>query len=78
MILKNGCVEVIMYTDGMEFVLDRLFDGSVINFRQIIIEDYSQVFMRAKTNVQMLILSIDKINNFAIENEEFEQIWKTI
>ena len=54
MIIKHGCVEVYMLVDGNKFVVDRLFDGSVINFRQVIIEDYSFVFMRALTKVQIL------------------------
>lgn len=51
MFIKHGCVEVYMLIDGMEFIIDLLFDGSVINYRHIIIEDFSFVYMRAKTNV---------------------------
>ena len=71
MIIKHGCVEVYMLVDGNKFVVERLFDGSVINFRQVIIEDYSFVFMRALTKVQILSLPSNSIEDLAKETEEF-------
>ena len=42
--------------DGNEFVIERLFDGSIIGWQQIILQENSFIFARAVSNVKMLIL----------------------
>jgi CRP-like cAMP-binding protein len=33
LLVERGCIEVSTYFDGNKFVLDRLYPGSIINFR---------------------------------------------
>jgi CRP-like cAMP-binding protein len=39
MLLDSGIVEIYVYLSGIKFVIDRLFPGSVINYRNILLEE---------------------------------------
>lgn len=43
--IEEGAVEIFTYFEGMKFVIDRLFPGSVINYRNLFLDDEpSQVY----------------------------------
>ena len=48
MFIERGCVEVYTSFEGNEFVLDRLYPGSIINYRAVLFQDFVYVNYRAK------------------------------
>ena len=38
-IVENGCVEVVIEFEGNKFVIDRLYRGSIINYRLFLIQE---------------------------------------
>jgi hypothetical protein len=37
--IEEGVVEIFIYFEGSKFVIDRLFTGSVINYRNLFLDD---------------------------------------
>mmetsp|Transcript_10822 Transcript_10822/g.16445 ORF Transcript_10822/g.16445 Transcript_10822/m.16445 type:complete len:101 (+) Transcript_10822:1045-1347(+) len=46
-IIEYGCLEITSEFDGVTFVLERLYQGSVLNHRIIFMEDVMHVQVRA-------------------------------
>lgn len=54
--LLNGILEVYTKCEGNEFVIERLYSGSVLNYRVFITEDLMHVNVRCKENANTLEL----------------------
>mmetsp|Transcript_30927 Transcript_30927/g.47301 ORF Transcript_30927/g.47301 Transcript_30927/m.47301 type:complete len:88 (-) Transcript_30927:50-313(-) len=54
--IEFGVVEVYTEFDGHEFIIDRLYSGSIINALAYLMEDIMYVNMRSKERCKMLIL----------------------
>lgn len=39
MLIEHGVVEVYIFLSGNKFVIERLFSGSIINYRNVLLED---------------------------------------
>ena len=74
-IVQNGEVEMVTSFEGNEFVLDTLYQGSIINHRQFLMSDFMEVTARAKTNCVLLLLT--KKTLVAIEDDN-DRLKKTI
>ena len=64
MVIKRGCVEVYTYFDGNEFIIERLYTGAVINYRNLFIDDKVYLQYRA---AELTILSY-------IDNKQFKDL----
>lgn len=61
--LQKGCIEVFTFSEGREFVLERLYRGSVINYHTFFQEDYAgEVFLRFSTSSVLKELSLTSMN----------------
>jgi len=59
MLINKGVVDVYTTLEGNEFVLDRLYPGSVINHRAFIMEDLMSVNLRCHENCLILEQTFD-------------------
>lgn len=69
----SGVVESYTTMEGNEFVLDRLYSGSVINYRSFFLEDINCISYRAKENCQLLELSLQTIYKIMEEDDKFKK-----
>mmetsp|Transcript_34848 Transcript_34848/g.53502 ORF Transcript_34848/g.53502 Transcript_34848/m.53502 type:complete len:175 (+) Transcript_34848:3068-3592(+) len=67
-ILENGTAEVMTYFDGNPFVIDRLFRGSIINFRHFLSQEIVPVTYKCQDIVFTLEIDTAQIN-FMIDND---------
>ena len=58
-IVQNGVVEVTTEIDGIEFVIERLYRGSVINHRSFLLADNIDSGAKCATPVTLLYLTFD-------------------
>lgn len=72
-IVESGCVEAFTTFEGNEFVLDRLYSGSIINFRSFFMEDYVYVNYRSQKYSKILELSLTKLNSIMNDHESFQK-----
>jgi CRP-like cAMP-binding protein len=63
-IVDSGVVEIYIVMDkGMEFVIDRLYKGSVINHRAFLFNDVIDTYARCASLVSMFYIKIDDLSN---------------
>ena len=72
-IVLNGTIELYTYLDGHEFILERLWRGSVMNYRTFFQEYEAQVYTRCLTKVILLELSYEKRVALTKFHEEMEK-----
>lgn len=58
-LIEYGVIEIFTYIDGNEFILERLYRGTIINHRAIFMEDNNYVYARCRTNVYILSLHME-------------------
>ena len=71
--IVSGVVETYTTMEGNEFVLDRLYSGSVINYRSFFLEDINCITYRARENCQLLELSLQTIYKIMEEDDKFKK-----
>ena len=54
--VESGVIEVYTELEGHEFIIERLYSGSVINYRSFFMEDIIHVNFRCKETCQVLEL----------------------
>ena len=59
--LQSGIIEVYTEFEGKEFVIERLFRGSIINYRTFFMEEFGVTFMRFATASVLKALHKDKM-----------------
>src|SRR3569833_4121381 len=57
--------------NGVDFIIDRLYRGSVINFRSYLLRDKIAVFARCMTPVSMYFLTLDKFYEIRARYPDF-------
>ena len=63
-------IEIFTRTENdFEFVLEKLFRGSIINYRTFFMEDNGKVFYRFGRNSICFVLSIDTLNTILPRHE---------
>lgn len=55
--IEDGAVELYTTFEGNEFVLERLFKGSCLNFRAFFMDDSMYVYVRCSKNSTLLELN---------------------
>lgn len=61
-IIQNGMVEIYTTMEGgVDFVIERLYRGSVINFKSFLLLDKLDVAARCATPVYIYYISLTKI-----------------
>lgn len=62
-IIYHGVIEIISTMDsGVDFEIERLYRGSVINHRSFLLSDEIDVIARASSNSQLFSYDIDHLN----------------
>lgn len=69
----TGWLEVYTYFEGKEFVLERLSTGSILNFKNLLMEGVSNVFVRSITNVKLYVIDIKILEEKLKKNPEIEK-----
>ena len=55
----EGTLELFTYFDGNEFVIERLYSGSILNFRNIFMDQEAQIYCRVVRTAFILQLTND-------------------
>ena len=61
--IQSGCCEVFTQFEGNEFIIDRLYPGSVINHRALIMEDKAYASIRCTEFTKTLMLNKETIED---------------
>jgi len=56
MFVETGVIEVYTEFDGHEFIIDRLPQGSFINYESFFLDDLMSVYMRSMTNTHLKVI----------------------
>lgn len=72
-IIKSGVLEVILKVDNSEVVIERLYRGSIINYRSFLVGDISDVSGRCATAVTLFYLSFDKLQEIRMKSLKIHQ-----
>lgn len=72
-IVYEGIVEFYTHFEGAEFVLERLYPGSIYNFRTFFMEDLMTVNARCQTNVTLFELNKGTIEGIMNKHEDFKR-----
>ena len=70
MFVEYGVVEVYTQFEGNEFIIEKLYSGSVINYRSFFMQDLMHVNIRCTENCQLLELRQDELKNIMELHEE--------
>lgn len=60
--LQSGMIEVYTEFEGKEFVIERLFKGSIVNYRTFFMNEFGSVNMRFAAPSVLKVLSNEKMN----------------
>ena len=73
MFVECGLIEVYTEFEGNEFVIEKLYSGSVINFRAFFMEDLNYVNMRAVELTRILELNHNTMEKIKNDNANFNK-----
>ena len=65
--LQSGIIEVYTEFEGKEFVIERLFRGSIINYRTFFMEEHGVCFLRFATASILKALHKDKMEAICLK-----------
>ena len=71
--VQDGEIEVYVQLDDQNFVIDRLFRGSIVNYRNWFMEDNAYVFLRFAKDSIVQILEIAKFYEICRKNPDMEK-----
>lgn len=72
-IVERGIIEVFTSIDGNEFVYERLFKGSIINYKSIFTKGTAMVNVRFVTEGIVKVISMDTISQLRRKNKRFDR-----
>lgn len=72
-LVLNGKIELYTYFEGHEFILERLWRGSVLNYRTFFQEYEAQVFSRCVSKTTILELTYQSMIALTKHHEELEK-----
>ena len=62
-VIQNGMVEIYTTMDnGVDFIIERLYRGALINHRSFLLRDKIDVCARCATSVSLYTISLEKIH----------------
>jgi CRP-like cAMP-binding protein len=72
-IVYEGIVEFYTHFEEFEFVIERLYSGSLYNFRTFFMEDLMYVNARCETNVTLLEISKSALEEIMEKHDDFKR-----
>ena len=72
-LLMNGVLEFVTYFDGNEFVLERVYGGSIINYRNFFMDDEAQVYCRVLRTSFVCEIHVSEVNVIKDLHPDFEK-----
>ena len=72
-IIEFGCLELYTEYEGTEFVLEKLYQGSVLNYRMLFLEEVMKVNVRASEYTTLLELSLSTFEWAQYNHPEFDK-----
>lgn len=72
-IVYEGVVEFYTYFEDFEFVIERLYPGSIYNFRTFFMEDLMYVNARCEGNVTLLEISKSALEEIMEKHDDFKR-----
>ena len=70
--LEKGIIEVYITLDQRDFVLERLFRGSILNYRTFFFDETAEVNMRFVTDSVLKVLSKNRLDKIVTTNDVLE------
>lgn len=71
--IQSGVVEIFDFFDGNEFVMERLYQGSIVNFSQFFMQDFNQVYVRCHTYCVLGVIDEHCYSQLLEQNPEFQK-----
>lgn len=71
--IEEGVVEVYTLFEGNIFVLDRLYRGSVMNYRTFFIDDLNYIYAQCKTSALILHINSATISFIQTTHLDFDK-----
>lgn len=72
-LVEDGAVELYTTFEGNEFILERLYRGSALNFRAFFMDDLMYVYARCCKNSTILMLDKQTIESIKASHADFEK-----
>ena len=72
-IIEQGIVEVVINISGREIVIERLFRGSVINYKNVFMQTSSKVVLRFAAESVIKLLSLAKMTEIRNRNKDLNK-----
>jgi len=76
-LLQDGVIEIVINSDGTEFVVEKLFRGSIINYRNFFLEEKGEVQYRFGRNSICYLMSIHKLMEILPRHKELRRKYFT-
>lgn len=73
--MQSGMIEVYTEFEGKEFVIERLFKGSIVNYRTFFMQESGSVSLRFAAPSVLKVLSKDRMNQIASKHPELGNIF---
>ena len=71
--VEDGAVELYTNFEGNEFVLERLYQGSAVNFRAFFMDDFMYVYVRCAKPTLLLELDKKTLESIKSQHPEFDR-----
>lgn len=72
--MQDGVIEIYTETENeFEFVLEKLFRGSIVNYRTFFMEEDGKVFYRFGRNSILYVLSIDVFEEILPRHKDLQR-----
>ncbi len=72
-IIEQGIVEVVINISGREIVIERLFRGSVINYKNVFMQTSSKVVLRFAAESVIKTLSLASLTEIRNRNRDLNK-----
>ena len=73
--LQSGMIEVYTEFEGKEFVIERLFKGSIINYRTFFMQESGSVSLRFAAPSVLKVLSKERMTAIASKHKSLDNIF---
>lgn len=71
--VESGILEIYTMCEGNEFIIDRLYQGSCLNYRSFLQEDLIYVYVRCAKSSNLLFIDVPHLNFIKITHADFEK-----
>lgn len=73
-VIQSGVVEIIhQHEKGEDFIIERLYRGSIINHNAFIMNDTLDTNARCKTSVSLYFMNIKTLENLRTKHNELDE-----